>query len=349
MVHNASKAVWAVTPSGARLAEAIAGQIEGAVIYAGRAVDPPPAGAFGFARLADAVGEAFHQYEAHIFVMATGIAVRMIAPLLGSKTSDPAVVAVDDAGRFAVSLLSGHAGGANALAETVAGCIGAVPVISTATDNAGVPAIDRIAGQYDLEMENPAAVKAVSMAFLSGRSVRRHDPYHILDDRLREWTDLDNDAGFGNGPGVFVDHLICDLPDEVLVLRPKSLMVGVGCNSGTASQEVIDAVCAVFEDHRLSRASIRRFATISEKLSEPGLPAMAGYFKRPLEGYDRDILAAVEGVKTPSAMVEKHMGVNSVCEAAAIRAAGRARLLVPKVKSGNVTVAVAAVSSLSSA
>ncbi len=348
MTDNASKAIWAVTPAGARFAEVIAGRIGGA-LYVGRAVDPPPEGAAGFTRLADAVGEAFHRYEAHIFIMATGIAVRMIAPHIGGKTSDPAVVAVDDTGRFAVSLLSGHAGGANALAEIVAGCIGAVPVISTATDNAGVPAIDLIAEEYRLEMENPAAVKAVSMAFLARRSVRRHDPYHILDDGLREWTDSCNESGFGNGPGIYVDHLICDLPGDVLVLRPKTLVAGVGCNSGTESQEVIDAVCAVFEDHRLSRASIRGFATISEKMGEPGMQAMAEYFERPLEGYDRDILAAVDGVKTPSAMVEKHMGVNSVCEAAAIRAAGRAKLLVPKVKSGNVTVAVAAVTSMLSA
>lgn len=349
MAHNASKAVWALTPAGARIAETIAGQMDAAAVYVGCAVDPPPEGAIGFTRAADAVGDAFHRYDAHVFVMATGIAVRMIAPLLRGKTSDPAVVAVDDAGRFAVSLLSGHAGGANALAEAVAGCIGAVPVISTATDNAGVPAIDLIAGEYDLEIENPAAVKAVSMAFLAGRAVRRHDPYHILDEGLREWTDSCNESGFRNGPGIFVDHLICDLPDEVLVLRPKTLAAGVGCNSGTESQELINAVCAVFDDYRLSRQSIRGFATISEKIGEPGMQAMAGYFERPLEGYDRDILAAVDGVKTPSATVEKHMGVNSVCEAAAIRAAGGGKLLVPKVKSGNVTVAVAAVSSMSSA
>ncbi|MGM0454283.1 MAG: cobalt-precorrin 5A hydrolase, partial [Thermodesulfobacteriota bacterium] len=312
-------------------------------------VDPPPEGAIGFTRLADAVRETFYQYKAHVFVMATGIAVRMIAPYIGEKTSDPAVVAVDDAGRFAVSLLSGHAGGANALAENVAQCIGAVPVISTATDNAGVPAVDLMAEEYGAEIENPAAVRAVSMAFLAGRSVRRHDPYYILDDGLQEWTESCNASGFGNGPGIFVDHFICDLADDVLVLRPKTLVVGVGCNSGTESQELIDAVFGVFDEYGLSRASIRRFATISDKLAEPGLKAMAAHFARPLEGYDRDILAAVGGVKTPSAMVEKHMGVNSVCEAAAIRAAGGGKLLVPKVKSGNVTVAVAAVSCMSSA
>ncbi len=346
MAGNGATAVWAVTPRGARLARRIARELPDAQVYL-KADGGDDKQSTSFDRLSDAVARVFDRYEAHIFVMAAGIAVRMIAPHIRSKIADPAVLAADEAGRFVISLLSGHTGGANKLAVSVAGHIGATPVITTATDNAGVPAVDVLAEQYEIAIENHGAVRPVSKAFLAGGRVWRHDPYHVLDPALNKWTDRPGPADFERGPGIFIDHRVTEPAGDVLVLRPKTLAAGVGCNSGTSETELIEAVSRVFAAFRLSLSSIRGFATISDKLAEPGLQAMARHFDRKLEGFGRNRLASVADVPNPSETVTKYMGVNSVCEAAAILEAGRGRLVVPKQKRGNVTVAVAVVSCMS--
>jgi cobalt-precorrin 5A hydrolase len=120
------------------------------------------------------------QYTGHIFIMSTGIVVRVIAPLIRHKTEDPAVVVVDDRGMHAISLLSGHLGGANELAQKIAGIIGAKPVITTATDVNLVPAIDVLAKEKSLFIENPEAIKTVNMALLRGDKIHVHDPFSFL-------------------------------------------------------------------------------------------------------------------------------------------------------------------------
>ena len=120
-----------------------------------------------FGSLTEMVAASFRRYEGHVFIMATGIVVRTVAGLLVHKTEDPAVVVVDDRGMFAISLLSGHLGGANRLAGEVAAAIGAQPVITTATDMNAVPAIDVLALELGLRIENPNAIKTVNMALLS--------------------------------------------------------------------------------------------------------------------------------------------------------------------------------------
>ncbi len=347
-----SIAVWALTPQGAEIAGKIAKRFPSAAVFTGRAAGRPPDGASVFSSLADAVAGAFATYDAHVFVMATGIAVRMIAPHIGTKKTDPAVVVADDAGRFAVSLLSGHAKGANALAGLVAQFTGATPVITTATDNAGVPAIDLIAQDYGLFIENPEAVKTISMAFLTGQDVWRHDPWKILDAELAEFTVSNGHAtkrpysaiGIekpGIRAGIYIDHAVRDLPADTLVIRPRTLCVGVGLNSNTGADELICAVQAVFDQYGLSTASIAHFATIDIKTNEPGLIEMAAYYDRPLAGLPKAQLAGIITVPTTSDVVQKHLGVPSVCEAAAMASISAKRLLVPKQKTKNTTLAVA--------
>ena len=339
-------AVWALSPAGSQIAAQIAGHLHGAAVYTG-----PNAGEIRgskrFERLAQAVEEAFAAHDAHVFVMATGIAVRMIAPLIGSKHTDPAVVTVDDTGAFSVSLLSGHLGGANALAAEVADIIGARPVITTATDRGGIPAVDLLAAESGLISENPSAVRAVSMALIAGQPVMRYDPYGVLDPALGPWTQTSQNPDFKGRSGIYVYHETADLSENVLVLRPASLAVGVGCNSSTSGGELAGAVNAVFSRHGLAPASIRHLATICEKTSEPGIQELAAYLKCPLKSFTRAELEFVKHVPTPSTMVEKHMGVKSVCEAAAILAARTGPITVPKQRIGNTTVAVAALPSLS--
>ncbi len=338
-----SIAVWAITPHGAKIAKTIAERFPGAALFTGRGVARPPERASVFTSLAGAVAREYANHDAHVFVMAAGIVVRLIAPHIGSKQSDPAIVVVDDAGRFAVSLLSGHANGANELAGLIAHFTGAAPVITTATDNAGVPAIDVLAKQQGLFIENPAAVKTISMAFLTGQQVWRHDPWKILESELSGYTDDTAPAGKKPDimPGIYIDHTIRGLPEYTLVVRPRTLSVGVGLNRQTGADELICAVQAVFDQYRLSTASIAHFATIDKKTGEPGLIEMAAFYDRPVLGFSKEKLAGVTNVPTPSGVVQKHMGVPSVCEAAAMLSMNTKHLLVPKQKTKNTTLAVA--------
>ena len=141
-----STAIWAITPNGAKLAEKIFSKISDADVYFSENLPlNTTIPSIRFDRLAGIVSKRFHSYKNHIFIMAAGIVVRLIAQHLKHKMSDPAVVVVDESGQWAISLLSGHMGGANRLAVDTAEIIGAQPVITTATDVNHVPAIDILA------------------------------------------------------------------------------------------------------------------------------------------------------------------------------------------------------------
>jgi cobalt-precorrin 5A hydrolase len=301
-----------------------------------------------FLSIRDAVREHFHRFQGHIFIMATGIVVRSIASCLAGKTMDPAVVVIDDRGRFAVSLVSGHIGGANRLARLAADLIGATAVITTATDVNDRPAIDELAVSKGLKIENPDAIKAVNMALLTGGPIRVHDPGNWLAGGLPHPLPLAADPAAGaTGRGasdpvtVRVDDVVCDPAANTLVLRPPSLVAGIGCNRNTPLEEIHELLKRVLAQSALAAASLWRLASIDIKSDEAGLCALALEMKLPLEFFTKEDLARVEDVPTPSATVANHVGVPSVCEAAAILASRNGRLIVPKQSTPNVTVAIA--------
>jgi len=334
-------AVWAITPNGAALAERIASGVAQAEVYVSDKPGIAAASAARFACLADAVAERFHRCAGHVFVMAAGIVVRTIAPLMIHKTRDPAVVVVDDRGQFAVSLLSGHIGGANRLAEQVAAVIGAHPVITTATDVNVVPAIDVLAMDLGLRIENSQAIKTVNMALLTGSAVEVHDPWGVLTDRIP------NAAAFSSSGAliparVYADDRISETPPGALVLRPPTLVAGIGCNRHTSAAEIRGLLFGTLHEAGLAGASLKRLASIDLKADEPGLATLAQELGLPLEFFSREEIGVVQdAMPTPSAAVEKHIGVKSVCEAAAILASRGGALIVPKRSSRNATVAIA--------
>lgn len=340
----AHTAIWALTPNGARLARRIAGRIAGSTLFFSVTTADDGDDAIRFSRLKDEVRHQFGRFRRHIFIMATGIVVRSIAEQLIHKTSDPAVVVCDEAGEHAISLVSGHVGGANALAREVARITGGQPVITTATDVNRVPAIDLIAVENGLVIENPAAIKTVNMALLTGAPLAVHDPYgrivaDLPPDQVVPWTGA---ASAEDRAGIFVDHIRLDLPPHVLILRPGSLVAGMGCNRGTDLAEMRGLLEETFAANGLALSSLRALASVDLKADEPGLLALAEALAIPLTVFTRDRLEAVTQVPTPSVVVAKHIGVQSVCEAAALLATHRGRLIVPKCKTANVTVAVAA-------
>lgn len=141
---------------------------------------------------------------------------------------------------------------------------------------------------------------------------------------------------------VFIDDVVsCDLPPETLILRPQTLVAGIGCNRGTSTEEIRTLLTQVLRDFGLAEKSLATLASISIKHDEPGLLELARELGLPLVFFEKDELKQAQGIQTPSKIVEKHIGVNSVCEAAAILAARQGKLIVPKHSTPNVTVAIA--------
>ncbi|MCX2922766.1 precorrin-3B C(17)-methyltransferase [Streptomyces sp. NEAU-W12] len=264
----------------------------------------------------DAVRAAFAQCERIVCFLATGAVVRLVAPLLEDKASDPGVVCVDEAGRFAVSLVGGHGGGANDLAREVGEVLGAEPVVTTATDAVGLAGLDTLG----LPVEGDVA--AVSRALLDGEAVAlRADVTWPLPPLPL--------AGEGAYTVRLTDRVVGPRAGEV-VLRPPTLVVGVGASRGAPAEEVLALVEGALRDAGLSAASLARLATVDAKAGEPGIVEAARRLAVPLVTYAAEELACV-GVPNPSDAPLAAVGTPSVAEAAAL--AGGGELLVPKRKS----------------
>ncbi|MGW6924211.1 precorrin-3B C(17)-methyltransferase [Streptomyces sp. NPDC054950] len=264
----------------------------------------------------DAVRRAFAECEQLVCFLATGAVVRLVAPLLSDKTSDPGVVCVDEAGRFAVPVVGGHAGGANELALAVGELLGAQPVVTTATDAVGIPGLDTLG----LPVEGDVA--GVTRALLDGEPVALAAevawplppvPFAERGSYTVRLTDRAVEPGSG----------------EVL-LRPPSLVVGVGASSGAPADEVLDLVEGVLREAGLSVRSLAELATVDAKRYEPGIVEAARRLGVPVVTYSAEELAGVE-VPNPSDAPLAAVGTPSVAEAAALIGGGE--LLVPKRKS----------------
>ena len=285
-----------------------------------------------------------------VFIMATGIVVRTIAPLLTTKDRDPAVVSMDDAGRFAVSLLAGHLGGANALAEACAEITGSTPVVTTATDVNDLPSFDMLAKDKGWHIDDLSRVKVLNALLLEGEEIAVVDPsgeverYFAGKGKLTFHEDFVKALASGAKGLLFVTNRLI-APDEsskrLLVLRPENLVLGIGCNRGTEASEIGEVVREHLEMLSLSAASVRRIATARAKADEPGLLAFAGEFGKPLVAFESEELNEVEFPSPPSEHAFAAIGAKGVAEPAALLASGGGKLILHKIKSGNITLAIA--------
>lgn len=264
----------------------------------------------------DAVRRAFAECEQLVCFLATGAVVRLVAPLLSDKTSDPGVVCVDEAGRFAVPVVGGHAGGANELALAVGELLGAQPVVTTATDAVGIPGLDTLG----LPVEGDVA--GVTRALLDG------EPVALAAEVAWPLPPVPF-AERGSYTVRLTDRVIEPGSGEVL-LRPPSLVVGVGASSGAPADEVLDLVEGVLREAGLSVRSLAELATVDAKRYEPGIVGAARRLGVPVVTYSAEELAGVE-VPNPSDAPLAAVGTPSVAEAAALIGGGE--LLVPKRKS----------------
>ncbi len=250
--------------------------------------------------LTEWAGRVFHEVRALIFVGACGIAVRAVAKHVASKLHDPAVVVIDESGKFVIPILSGHIGGANELARKISGCLRAQAVITTATDVNNIPAVDEWAVRHDCEIENPQAVKTISGALLEGCSV---------------------------GVAVTCEEVPVPFP-VTLWLRPKVLVLGAGCNRGVDPAKFEGCAREFLAGAGVSVLSVRAVASIDLKKGEPAIVSFAEKYGVEFVTFSASELQAVQGKFSASDVVRHFTGTDNVCERAAVLAAGDGAVLL---------------------
>lgn len=290
-------AIFALTERGADLAERLGSLLEGSQTFIkGR----------DFERLRPMVDETFNSFDGLIFIGALGIAVRMIAPHIVSKLSDPAVVCLDERGRHVISVLSGHVGGANDLTLKLARMLGATPVLTTATDVENLPAIDSFTSRLGLMPQPKEAIKVINRAVLDGKKI------YVT-------------AG-----------------DTTLDLIPQRLILGLGCRRGIECSMIATAVesaCSMI-DQSVDRINL--IASVDVKKDEAGLLEYSARIGRAIKFFDVETLQrTIERYRLEeSAFVKEKIGVGNVCEAAALSCVERGRFALTKTKFDGVTVAL---------
>jgi cobalt-precorrin 5A hydrolase len=345
-------AIIAITRNGARLGTRLRDGFANAELfvlrkYAGQAGK----GATPFdMELRQLVMDLWPSTEGFVFILATGIVVRLIAHNLEGKERDPAVVVMDDAGKFAISLLSGHLGGANELASRCSFLSGAREVITTATDVNGLPSFDMLAKEEGWVIDDITRVKGLNALLLDDEEIAVVDPtgrvrpfFHGRGNLAFYDTFMDAFKSKAKGY-LFVTNR--HLPpqaqsNELLLLRPRNLVLGIGCNSGTTAEEVEELVSRSLKRMFLSIKNVRCIATASAKRGEPGLLAFAAKWGIPVEFYESSALNEVEVPSPPSRHAMEAIGATGVAEPAALLASGGGAILLKKLKSGNVTLAIA--------
>ncbi len=287
-------------------------------------------------------GEQFSQKEGIVFIGAAGIAVRAIAPYIKSKAEDPAVVVMDDMGRFSISLLSGHLGGANELAERLAEMAGGQAVITTATDIHGRFAVDLFAKEQGLVITELKKIKEISSAILKGENVGFHCDFPVSGElpsgliqgeacRTNLWITIKEGSR---------DEVL----KESLKLVPRILVLGIGCRKGVPAETIEKVVDRAFKEWNLSFEGLSACASIDIKKEEQGICQFASAKGVPFYTYPAEVLAKTEGEFSSSSFVKQVTGVDNVCERAAltcVKELGGGKLLVRKQAAEGVTAAVA--------
>ncbi len=315
-------AVLALTQGGSELGQRLAGLLDG-VFFTCKG------------RLAEVFAQVWEEYQEIVCIMASGIVVRTMAPLLQDKYRDPAIVVCDEQGRFAISLLSGHIGGANQLAHRVAAALGGQAVLTTASDVLGRTALDLWCRDLGLIVGDKERFTRAMGRLVDQGSITLWStcPLPPLPPDLQATTEREA-----------ADLLITARTDGTssgTLLHPPALVFGIGCNRGTPATAIAQAVAATCAQHQLAPQAIARLASIDLKQDEQGLLEFARNQGLPIDFFDSEQLNQIEGVSS-SPVVQQATGAKGVAEPAALLSAGPgATLRVQKMKWTDVTTAVA--------
>lgn len=274
----------------------------------------------------------FKNYDGIIFISSTGIAVRMIAPYITHKTIDPAIVVVDDLGKYSISLLSGHIGGANDLACEIAKVIEALPIITTASDGRGIDAVDIIAKRYGFFIEDMNSAKEITALMVEGKKIAVRSEVDIQINYPNICTE--------KADGFLIISSKNNVSDEkpYCILRPRNLNVGIGCRKGKTKEEILKAIKIVFEHSNLSIESIKNIGTVDVKKDEQGLIEACNELNRDLKIFFRPQIEEIQDKFKGSEFVLSNIGVTSVAEPCAYLLGGE--IIVKKTAINGVTISI---------
>lgn len=342
-------AVVALTRGGGELAAKIAAVEDCQVyLYAQRVEgDDPPPGVKTFTSLPQLYAEILSEYSSVILIMALGIVIRTIVPYLRGKDQDPAVLVIDEQGKYVVSALSGHLGGANKLAQQLAAKLGGTAVITTSTDVQGKMAVDSLAVELGWQVEPLSGLRQVNGALANGEAIQFiTDCDYLIGKTLMGCSvaDVNSVAQQKTNALVMVSNRHRhQSKDPSLYLRPANVYLGVGCRKGIEFSQVWQAVRHILQQYNVSEKSINGIASCTVKEGEAALEQLAQQLAVPLVFYTAAELGGV--IKQYNLMgsdfVKSKIGVEAVCEPAAMKAATVPRLIASKQVFPGVTVAVA--------
>jgi cobalt-precorrin 5A hydrolase len=290
--------------------------------------------------LYDFTKKAFKKGGAIVYIGAVGIAVRAIAPFIRSKAQDPAIVVVDEAGEYAIPVLSGHLGGANDLAGDIAKLIGGKAVITTATDINNVFAVDVWAQKSHLHIDNVENIKYISSAVLNEEKVGFYSDFPVDGGLPRFLTNGEADTGiyiYDSIVGKRYGHPF----SKTLFMSPKQFVVGIGCRKGTKKEILAEVFLETLSKLNIMPNLVRDIATIDIKREERAIICLCEKYQYVLNVYNSDELFKATGNFTTSEFVKRITGVDNVCERAAFLASNAGEFVLRKTAKNGITIAVA--------
>jgi len=289
------------------------------------------------------VNDIFSRFDFLIFIMSTGIVVRMIAPLLKSKVSDPGIIVIDENGNNVISLLSGHLGGANEMTIEISKFLGSNPVITTASDVKGKIAVDVFAKKNNLFIKSMKDAKKIASIMVNDGKIifKADESVKFKENFTTKNKYLFDEAISAEGYVLITNRTVLDLDMPSLVLIPKNIVLGIGCRRGISFEKLKLSVEKVFEEFNLDCRSLKHIATVDIKRDEEGIKKLSEFLETPLRIVDRNDIRKVENNYEISEFVKKQIGVGAVCEPCAELSSNEpGRFLLRKKSYDGITIAV---------
>lgn len=300
-------------------------------------------------KLSNHMNDIFSSYDALVFISSTGIAVRLIAPFIKSKTSDPAVIVIDDLGKHTISLLSGHIGGANELTLEISDILKNEAIITTASDGRGIDAVDVFAKRNNFYIEDMEQAKILTALMVEGKRIKLISEVCVELNYKNVETIIEEDLEYKSEvscEGIIIvssnqnveKYLKEKNGKSICILRPRNLNIGIGCRRGKTKDEIMVGIMEVFKDNNLSLKSIGKIGTIDIKHDEVGIIEVSKELNAEMVLFSKDDIGNVSDQFEKSKFVKSNVGVTSVCEPSAYLL-GKEIIVYKKIFNG-VTIAV---------